>query len=340
MSKHFTKHPALTAILAVSCLALGCLAMGCLHFAPAAAAEPGRSAATPLEESAGSYIPAEWRLSAQRDIGTAVPAGRAAGWLRFWKAHRYHVLTVFLANEVEYQYARQVGVSREPLFWKTAPRIDQAVRDSLYEDGAGGTFIEGNRTNVLRAVALASILGTNHLTWNDVSSDLMGLIEAQKFNTPTTSLVKMIVGRKRPKLDMADASEIGQEQYDAIQAGGGGHLSFYSAATSEAFTYCSYIDRVVARHLEGHRGARIASGIGLYALAGYIGYTRLQQGEHYLSDVLAGAAAGIAIGHGFYRANHRPIKTGDAPPESRWRLNAPVGLPGGALVTVSIQIDR
>ncbi|HEY3177228.1 MAG TPA: phosphatase PAP2 family protein [Candidatus Polarisedimenticolia bacterium] len=260
------------------------------------------------------------------------------GFRGFWRAHRYHILTVFLADQAEYQYAQRVGVSNSPLLFDTAPGVDQSVRDSLYEGRGADAFVEKNKTNVLRAVAIGSILGSNRLTWSEAADDFMGLIEAEKFNTATNGLVKMVVGRRRPALDTADPDEVGQAEYDRIQARRGGRLSFYSAATSEAFTYCSYLDLIVARRLEGYRGARIATGVGLYALAGYIGYTRLEQGEHYLSDVLAGAAAGITIGRRFYHVNHKAPESEEREP--RFRLNPPAPMPGGGMVSFSVDLGR
>ena len=290
-----------------------------------------------LLEAARSVRLSEWREPPET---AGIPVGGIdRGWIRgVWDDHKWHLLTTLLMVETDYLYAREVGTSSHPLLFDDAPGIDTSVHDATYREGASLNFVESYKTNILQAVALASIFGSHEGPWGETADDFMGLIEADKFNTASTGLVKRIVGRRRPELDRADPSVIGQEEYDAIQAGDSGHLSFYSAAASEAFTYCSYLDLVVARRLEGRRGWRIATGVGLYGLAGYIAYTRLRQGEHYLTDVLAGAAAGTFIGRGFYKVNHG--EEDDARPrrESRIHLNPPMPVPGGGMISMTIEL--
>jgi membrane-associated phospholipid phosphatase len=57
------------------------------------------------------------------------------------------------------------------------------------------------------------------------------------------------------------------------------------------------------------RVARAASFLGFYGYAAYIGYTRLEGDDHYLTDVVAGAAAGIVIGRSFYNVHHPEHRT-------------------------------
>jgi hypothetical protein len=77
----------------------------------------------------------------------------------------------------------------------------------------------------------------------------------------TTSL-KFLVGRTRP---------------------GGGMRSFPSGHAATAFAAASLID-------DNSGGA---FGVGAYGLAGLTGYSRIESGRHFPSDVLAGAAIGI-----------------------------------------------
>jgi hypothetical protein len=45
----------------------------------------------------------------------------------------------------------------------------------------------------------------------------------------------------------------------------------------------------------------------LYGWAGYVGYSRIKDKKHYLSDVLVGAAAGSLISYFIYDSNDNGI---------------------------------
>ncbi len=148
---------------------------------------------------------------------------------------------------------------------------------------------------------MSAIVWANGGQWDGVADDVMGLIEAHKLNWSINSLVKNIVGRRRPSLEEAvaegDAAKI--EGFDLSSRN-----SLYSDAASKAFTYMAYTDSVLARRFEDNRAARVWSAIGLYSLATYVAYTRIEQGKHYLSDVVVGAGAGLLVGKSVYRMNH------------------------------------
>lgn len=46
-----------------------------------------------------------------------------------------------------------------------------------------------------------------------------------------------------------------------------------------------------------HREYGLWAGAPLYALTGFVGYTRLEDGEHYLSDLIMGGMLGLVVGH-------------------------------------------
>jgi hypothetical protein len=91
------------------------------------------------------------------------------------------------------------------------------------------------------------------------------LIEAQLVSVAVTQAAKFVVGRTRPD---------------------GEARSFPSGHASAAFATASTLQR--------HYGPRIA--IPAYAIAVYTSASRLQANSHYASDVIAGAALGIAVG--------------------------------------------
>jgi membrane-associated phospholipid phosphatase len=77
----------------------------------------------------------------------------------------------------------------------------------------------------------------------------------------------------------------------------GGDLSFPSGHTSSAFHGAAFI----------HRRYGDQYAIPAYLLASLVGYSRVDAGVHYWSDVLAGAAIGIAAS--FYWASDRNSKS-------------------------------
>jgi hypothetical protein len=290
--------------------------------------------------------------AAQPPIDAAEAAGDAAlkleqfpagGWSfkGFWEEHRWHILTVFAAGQVQRYYRNQFGTAESPLFLDIPPSLDVSVRDAWTSEEPPHTFVSAHKTNIFRAISIGTIFAVNRTDWASAGDDAMGLLEALKFNTATTSLVKMVAGRKRPALDAADPNVIGQQAYDDIQARKGGHVSFYSEATSQAFTFASYLDLMAARRLKDRPVARAFSAAGFYSLATAIGYTRIREGQHYLSDVLAGAGAGFFVGRGFYHANHREPKNAveQKRHDSRIHLTPPMPAPGGGLaVWASIEL--
>ena len=93
-------------------------------------------------------------------------------------------------------------------------------------------------------------------------------------------LLKVAVSRQRP-------SEA-ESTFDRDRGG----MSFPSGHTTQAFAVAS----VIAAHYDSF-WVRAAA----YGLAGLVGLSRMQQGEHYASDVLAGALIGTAVGNAVVR---------------------------------------
>jgi membrane-associated phospholipid phosphatase len=81
------------------------------------------------------------------------------------------------------------------------------------------------------------------------------------------------------------------------------NLSFYSGHTSFAFATASSAGTIFM--MRGYPGAPVVLGLGLAAAAG-VGYLRMAADEHYLTDVLAGAAVGGLVGFAVPWLFHRP----------------------------------
>jgi membrane-associated phospholipid phosphatase len=122
------------------------------------------------------------------------------------------------------------------------------------------------------------------------------LVETQLVQSLITQGLKFAVGRTRPN---------------------GGHYSFPSGHTAASFTTAD----IVLQRL-GWRAGAVA-----YAAAAYVGASRIADRQHYLSDVVFGAAVGVASARTF----SRPVK------HTVWVVR-PVVLPdGGAAVFVTLQ---
>jgi membrane-associated phospholipid phosphatase len=133
--------------------------------------------------------------------------------------------------------------------------------DSAFE---AGEILGGAVAQVGGAVAT---YGLGKLFENEGVEDLgRDLVRAQVVTQSLTLGVKLITQRERPD--------------------GSSHFSFPSGHASGAFATATVLQR--------HYGWKV--GAPAYAVAGYIATSRLNEGTHYLSDVVFGAALGVLVG--------------------------------------------
>lgn len=125
--------------------------------------------------------------------------------------------------------------------------------------------------------------------------------------TPT---LKAIAGRSRP-------SQTSRE-YDFLRGDG----SFPSGHTTQAFALAS----VIASHYDSFWIDALA-----YAIASLVGYARIDNKAHFASDVVAGAAIGMAVGKTVVRLNDE---------RRRIQLEPMVGISGGAGLSVRLDLSR
>jgi membrane-associated phospholipid phosphatase len=255
-------------------------------------------------------------------------APESEGWLqRFWREHRYHILTVFLLEQADHIYEDKVGPPETPRLFGSPSGFDRSVQERYGTASKSATFIASNKSALAQVLSVSAIVWANGGQWEGIADDAMGLIEAHKINWSTSSLVKNIVGRRRPSLEEALATG---DPKAVERFGPSSRNSFPSDAASKAFTYMAYTDSVLARRLQDNRKARIWSAVGLYGLASYVAYTRIEQGKHYLSDVVVGAGAGFLVGKSVYRMNHDR----HGHDEASFSIQ-PILVPGGAGITLS-----
>jgi membrane-associated phospholipid phosphatase len=119
-------------------------------------------------------------------------------------------------------------------------------------------------------------------------TDVVVIGEAVLVNGALNELTKIAVARPRPLL-------YGKAGDDALLREPDNYLSFYSAHTSGAFAVgLAYAQTYAYRHPESPWRALVYAGA--IAAGSCIGAARVASGRHFITDVLAGAAVGSAIG--------------------------------------------
>ena len=99
-----------------------------------------------------------------------------------------------------------------------------------------------------------------------------------------------------------------------------GNTSFPSGHTSNSFLWATVTSQ--------HYGWKV--GIPAYALASYVGVSRLKSRRHYLTDILAGAVVGYIVGRTVTRD-----RRGQDDRRLRWGVTVPPG--GGAALSLAIR---
>jgi membrane-associated phospholipid phosphatase len=150
-------------------------------------------------------------------------------------------------------------------------------------------------SNAAEAVVLAGPLLLDALdvrasgaAWQGYADDMLVLAEVVAINGALNQVVKLAVRRPRPTVYDVPASspEISQS---------GNYLAFYSGHTSTAFAVgMAYATTYSLRHPDSRSRGQV---FGVAAVAaGSVGVMRVLAGQHFPSDVLAGALVGGALG--------------------------------------------
>lgn len=133
------------------------------------------------------------------------------------------------------------------------------------------------------------VIGEDLLTEDGSSKNsykhAFGLYKSMAYTEVATQFMKNLVNRERP-----DASDT---------------KSFFSGHTSLTFAMCSFLHRELDDAImrwdglseDTRRWLRLSAFTTLYGWAGYVGYSRMHDKKHYVTDVLAGALIGTLIGN-------------------------------------------
>ncbi|MBN1447935.1 MAG: phosphatase PAP2 family protein [Bacteroidetes bacterium] len=167
---------------------------------------------------------------------------------------------------------------------------------------ASDVRLEGEAFGSLDSWILPAVVFNGHLLYaiaGNVTSDAdmrgayartWGFAKVMMYNLIAAELIKNTVRRARP-----DASDT---------------KSFFSSHTSTAFAVNSFLYREIDDAIDGwdavrssptlSTGLKIGAFSLLYGWAVYVGYSRMVDSKHYISDVLVGAASGTLIANLVY----------------------------------------
>jgi membrane-associated phospholipid phosphatase len=170
--------------------------------------------------------------------------------------------------------------------------IDRALQDQFYIPGSkslGGMNPHYYPESVFLGRMVLTTAAGLFFGVDTYESYKHGIIfyKAVMYNHALTELVKNLTHRDRP--DHSD------------------NRSFFSGHTSLAFVTSSFLyletNSFISDNFQDpvlRTSLKAASFAALYGWAGYVGYSRLRDNKHYLSDILTGAAVGTFIGVYFH----------------------------------------
>jgi len=114
--------------------------------------------------------------------------------------------------------------------------------------------------------------------WEERIRKLKYVMTSVGVTATLTEIIKISVGRERPN--------------------GKNKKAFPSGHTSGSFVIASVLDELYGRNI----------GLPAFFMAGLVGAQRIHDNKHWLTDVIAGAALGTVIGHGFGKIYRNEVK--------------------------------
>jgi membrane-associated phospholipid phosphatase len=124
--------------------------------------------------------------------------------------------------------------------------------------------------------------------------DSLLLVEAASVALLLNQTAKLLVGRQRPYAFYGH--DVGASANEANLSFPGGHSSFVFSVAAATVTLAS---------MRGYSGTAAVAGVG-FVLASGVAYLRMAADQHYLSDILVGAAIGGLVGWAIPRFLHSP----------------------------------
>ena len=186
--------------------------------------------------------------------------------------------------------------------WCEPPSADAAVRNALVwrEPATADDF--SNVTGFLfaptAAFGLDALAAAHDHASRGVGVDALVILEATVLALDVTEATKLLVARERPFLHEMPKDDRARWKRTADD-----YLSFFSGHTASTFALAAASGTVAT--MRGYRWAPLPWAFG-GALAAGTGYLRIGADRHWLTDVLVGMVAGIAIGVAVPLALHSP----------------------------------
>lgn len=189
-------------------------------------------------------------------------------------------------------YVFKDAIAPETCRWCSPPGSDVVARDALRWDDTtlAGSLSDWVAYGVapLAAYGTLAIAGARDGRLRDWWVDAMIVLEATVIAMNVTQAVKLSVGRERPWIHALPEDEKRQVPRPAEN-----NLSFFSGHASQTVAMVTAAGVVASRR--GYRTAPLVWGASL-PLAAAVAYLRVAADKHWLSDVVAGSAAGAASG--------------------------------------------
>ena len=186
-------------------------------------------------------------------------------WVTLWEDTR---------GVVNWNNALILGVAAGGVVAMREGDADREVREWVNEHPGRwgeGTHVLGIIGEVQwQAPALVGLYTYSLWSQDDELHDVSGsLLSAFTITSVTTTVIKFIANTDRPSTDW-----------------NGGHYGFPSYHTASSFAIAAVLDEYYGP----------AAGLPAYALAGLIGFSRIDEQDHELSDVFFGSVLGFVIG--------------------------------------------
>lgn len=193
---------------------------------------------------------------------------------------------------VQFGFAGQLAAQN--CRWCDPPSLDASTRSALKWGDTGRADRMSSITGY--ALAPATLLGLaaygsgRNATWRRRVDDVVPVVESALAVALLQHVSKFAVGRQRPFAHYARSGTLVPTQED--------NVSFFSGHTALTFGLAVSAGRVASL-----RGYAIAPGIWVLglSLATTTAYLRVAADRHYLTDVVAGAIVGSAVGYGWPR---------------------------------------